>query len=350
VTAKFTPKGIATGIGSLPHLNPEEAVALVMESLPAFPFWPQLPKLSHLEGMTLQYAPGLPGLVEEGESCHMDTGDRGVGELDSFYGLVLGGAIDSFALKGDRAKGFAPFLEALNDAQKGSVKFIKGHVTGPVTLASALKDSRGREIVNDESFREAVSAQLAMNARWQIRKLRVFGAPVIIFLDEPVMEVFGSAYSTLDSETVLALWNPVLDAIREEEGISGIHCCGNTDWALLFEAGTDIVNFDAYNFMDKMTLYAAEAARFMEGGGALAWGIVPTSAEIKGESLDTLSERLEAGLAAFEAAGVDPALLRRQCLLTPSCGMGSLTVEETEMVFARLRELSDKYMRLWENL
>ncbi|PLX39798.1 MAG: hypothetical protein C0608_10995 [Deltaproteobacteria bacterium] len=348
--AKFTPKGIATGIGSLPHLDPDEAVGLVMESLPAFPFWPQLPKLSHLEGMTLQYAPGLPGLLCEGESCHIDTGDRGVGELDAFYGRVLEGDTASFALQYERAQGFKPFLEALGGREKGSVRFVKGHVTGPVTLASALKDSAGREIVTDESFREAVSAQLAMNARWQIRELGRFGAPVIIFLDEPVMEVFGSAYSTLDRETVIALWSPVLDAIREEGGISGIHCCGNTDWGFLFESGTDIVNFDAYNFMEKMTLYSGEAEKFIENGGALAWGIVPTSDEVRGETLESLSARLDEGIKAFEAAGVAPELLRRQCLLTPSCGMGSLTVEETKMVFDRLGELSLKYMRLWENL
>ena len=46
---------LATGIGSLPHQDPEEAVRLVLEVFPEFPFWPQLPRRSLEERMTRQF-------------------------------------------------------------------------------------------------------------------------------------------------------------------------------------------------------------------------------------------------------------------------------------------------------
>ena len=44
---EFTPCGMATGIGSLPHTDPAEAVNVLLERLEDAPFWPQLPRLSY---------------------------------------------------------------------------------------------------------------------------------------------------------------------------------------------------------------------------------------------------------------------------------------------------------------
>ena len=71
-------------------------------------------------------------------------------------------------------------------------------------------------------------------------------------------------------------------------------------------------------------------------GGALAWGIVPTSEEARGETPESLLTKMEVGMKRFEEAGVDGDLLRRQCVITPSCGMGSLSVELTEYILELL--------------
>lgn len=342
VTNHFAPAGLATGIGSLPHTDPQAAVAAVLQYVDQCPFWPQLPKLSHLEGMAPQYAPGIPGLVEEGESERVDT-EAGLEALGPFYEAVMAGEAWRFGLDPERARGFAPFEVALENGKAAGARYVKGHITGPVTMAAALKDGEGREITHNEPFREAVANHLAMNARWQVERLSQFGKPVIIFLDEPVMEVYGSAYSTLDRETVESLWVPVLEAIRVAGGLSGIHCCGNTDWGLLMECGTDIVNFDAYHFLDKFTLYADQAQLFMENGGALAWGVVPTDDNAWDETPERLLARIDEGMGRFAGQGVPLELLRRQCVITPSCGMGSLSVELTEKIFELLNGTSEMF-------
>jgi methionine synthase II (cobalamin-independent) len=334
---------MATGIGSLPHINPEDAVKVLLERLEEAPFWPQLPMLGPQEGMTMQYTPGLPGLMEDDDSAVIDTGEKGQNELAGFYEKALSEELGGFALSPARAVGFYAFMDELEKRGGTDSTFIKGHITGPVTLTSALKDLSGRDITYDETFREAVATQLAKNALWQIAQLEKFGKPIIIFLDEPVVEVFGSAYSSLSLETMIEMWTPSLEAISGAGALSGIHCCGNTDWGVLMRSGTDMVSFDAYHFLDKMLLYADEATTFMEGGGALAWGIVPTSEEARAETPASLMARIEEGLKAFEQAGVDGGLLRRQCVITPSCGMGSLPVELAEYILELLAETSKLY-------
>lgn len=336
---------MATGIGSLPYQDPAAAVAAVLDRLPAFPFWPQLPRRTPLEGMTLQYLEGFPALRArcDGPDPIVDTSSGGLEELEGFWSRILEGDGEAFALSPERASGFYAFEETLGKDPPAGLRFVKGHVTGPVTLATSLKDQEGREVLHDPAWAEAVGAHVAQKAVWQARRLQRFGVPVMIFLDEPVMEVYGSAYSTLSRDAVLALWAPVLTGLRGLGALSGIHCCGNTDWALLCEAGTDVVNFDAYHYLEKLLLYPAELSAFLAGGGALAWGIVPTSDEARGETIETLGARLDAALAALAAEGVDEGLLRRQTLLTPSCGMGSLDCGLAEGVLELLAGVAQRF-------
>lgn len=327
----------------MPHPDAASAVAFVLHHLPEFPFWPQLPRRTPLEGMTLQYTRGFPSLVPAaaGRDPQVDTGPEGADSLTAFYEAALRGDPEPFALPPERAEGFFAFEEALGRARPAGLQYVKGHVTGPVTLASSLKDRAGRELLYDDTYREALAAFLALSIRWQVRRLARWGAPVVLFLDEPAMEVFGSAYSSaLTPDLVRSLWDPCLAAVREEGALSGIHCCGNTDWGFLFASGVDIVNFDAFAFLDRMLLYPEAAGRFLAEGGALAWGLVPTSDAARGQTADGLTARLEDGLARFAAAGIDPDLLRRQCLLTPSCGMGSLDPDLAERIAGLLTEVS----------
>lgn len=342
--AAFEPRGLPTGIGSLPHEDPREAVGLIFELLPATPFWPQLPRRSPLEGMTLQYLKGFPGLRQPagGGDPHVETGEEGAAELEPFYAKVLAGDVESFSLDPGRAAGFGAFEEAMARRAGPAPRFVKGHVTGPVTLASSLRDPRGREILYDDTFREALAAFVAQSIRWQVRRLAAHHVPVVLFLDEPVMEVFGSAYSAaLTEELVASLWAPCLEAAREEGALSGIHCCGNTDWGLLFRSGTDIVNFDAWHFLDRMLLYPSEVAGFLGGGGILAWGIVPTTREAAGLEAGALLAKLREGMERLAAAGVNADLLRRRCLVTPSCGMGSLEPQLAGRILSLLVEVSE---------
>jgi len=337
------PKGMATGIGSLPHLDPVKAVGAVLSHLTEAPFWPQLPRLGPQEGMTLQYLAGFPALGMVNGSPVVDTGEEGQGELAEFYREIVEGDLEAFALPEERARGYWAFEGALKAGRANGARFLKGHVTGPVTLASSLKDRAGRELTYDDNFREVVGEHIAASALWQVERLGRFGKDVIIFLDEPGMEVFGSAFSSLDGEMVLKLWQPALDKIAHAGALSGIHCCGNTDWTLLLQSDADIINFDAYQYLERLALYPLAVSNFLERGGVLAWGIVPSDERAEGETTDSLLEKLEKGMELFVSRGVDAALLRRRSIITPSCGMGSLQIGLSERVLELVADVCLKF-------
>lgn len=71
---------------------------------------------------------------------------------------------------------------------------------------------------------------MIMNAPWQIQQLKNVSELVLLFVDEPYMASFGSAYINLSREQVIAWLDGVYEALHAEGAITGMHCCGNADW------------------------------------------------------------------------------------------------------------------------
>jgi hypothetical protein len=212
-----------------------------------------------------------------------------------------------------------------------------------VTFAASVKDRDGRNLFTYPDFCEAFVKALAIRGLWQVRHLSKSGKKPILFLDEPYLAGYGSAFTPIQRHEVVAMIKEVVDYVRERsEAIIGIHCCGNTDWSMIFEVGPDIVSFDAFSYLDYFLLYPSELRHFMETGGAIAWGIVPTFGFTGRETIDDLSRRLQEGLGKIYALGLDPELVARRSLLTPACGMGTMEPASAERVLTLLRGLSER--------
>jgi len=338
---------IATGIGSLPMADPEEAVRLSLMYLSEAPIWPQLPQRSFLEHMDAQYSESLPGLVvdEEKKKVSFDTSGDLMPELERFYERYIEKDYGFFRITEAYAAAFPVFIRALRKGLPENMRYVKGQITGPLTAGLFFKDEAGRDIIHNETLFDAVVKGLAMKAAWQIRELEPFGKPVIIFIDEPVMETLGSGYSAVSSEMIPERLNEIIDTIHELGGIAGIHCCGNADWSMIFSTRVDIVNFDAYGYMDRVLLYPGDIKKFYARGGALAWGIVPTGMFTRDETAEMLISRLGEGMNRLEKEGIDRQAILGQCLITPSCGMGSLTPDKSVAILKLLREVSDRMQK-----
>ncbi len=327
-----------TGIGSLPFTDAAEAVGLVLETFD-IPFWPQLPKLGFRELMMPQYSEGMPGArVDEARGDVFIERDEEA--IQRFYETC--GPEAKIAISKDYAIGLHTFLKAIEGR---TFDFLKGHVTGPLTFTLSFKDSEGRPVYFDEELREISLMLLAAKARWQVDALGRAAGKVIVFIDEPLLSALGStSYLGVSNEEALRLLKDTSEAIRGSGGIPGIHCCGRADWPLVIESGADIINFDAYASADTLGIYPAEVTKFLEKGGILAWGIVPTTEDINRESEGSIIKRFNESME--DLSGKIPReLLRENIMLTPSCGTGSRTIEETKKIFRILKGLKKSVAR-----
>lgn len=323
-----------TGIGSLPHTDVEAAVELVLGSFD-IPFWPQLPRLGFRELMIPQYSEGMPGLrVDEARGDVSVVRDEE--EIRRFY--EASGEGFRVSISEDYARGLHAFLKRIEGR---SFDLLKGHITGPLTYTLGLQDGDGKPAYFDEELREIALMLLAAKARWQIDVLGKSAEEVIIFIDEPILSALGStSYVGVSDDEALRLLTQTAGAIREAGGIPGIHCCGRADWPLVLDSGVDILNFDAYEFAQTLGIYPAEVTSFLERGGIIAWGIVPTTDDIGRETGESIAERFGEAIDGLSER-IPEDLLLRNIMLTPSCGTGSRTVEETLKIFEILGELKE---------
>jgi methionine synthase II (cobalamin-independent) len=338
-------KFLATGIGSVPFLNVEDTCKSILETLPDIPFWPQFVKLSPLEDMTIQASQGLPFIqMNNGENSiyiHYDE-DSKDNELISFYEHFLSDDIDYFAVSPEYAAGLYKILELIAKTPENYGPYVKGQITGPITFAGTLKDINGRSALYNSEIMDTIVKGIAIKAFWVVNQISAIGKDAIIFVDEPYLSGFGSAFTPIQREEVVKSIKEVVDYVRSRSNaLIGTHCCGNTDWSMIIETGVDIVNFDAFEYMDYFLLYKDEIVKFLQDDGIIAWGIVPTVSFDGKESVDDLKKKLENGFKILDEWGLDRRDITRQSMLTPACGLGTLDQDKAQKVLELLSGLSE---------
>jgi hypothetical protein len=332
--SSIIPPFSTTGIGSTPHNNAQEACELIAASFD-IPFWPQLPHRSFRELMIPQYAEGMPFLRIDDSAEKIFIERDGSDDLDRFYEAHA--EMPGVAISEDHSAGVHAFIKTL--ARK--LNIVKGHVTGPLTFSLGLKDASGAPIYFDEEMREIASMLLQAKIRWQVETLKKLADNVIIFIDEPIFSAIGSSsYLGVTDDEILRLLSDSAAAIESAGGISGIHCCGKANWSMVIKSGLKILNFDAFDYFDTFAMYGSDIKAFLDGGGYIAWGIVPTSdaiASVSGEDIASLfKERLSK---LHDITKSD--LIYQQALITPSCGAGARTLSEAEKIFSICRSVKE---------
>jgi methionine synthase II (cobalamin-independent) len=99
---------------------------------------------------------------------------------------------------------------------------------------------------------------------------------------------------------------------------------------MLLETSIDIINFDSFSFADNFVLYSEAIEKFLKRGGIIAWGAVPTSEFRVNTDIKLVSGKLKDAMDKLVSRGVDKELLLKRAILTPACGMGSLSREIAE--------------------
>jgi methionine synthase II (cobalamin-independent) len=292
--------GVASSIGSLPHTDPRAAATFVLERQPRLPAAPSLPNRSGMERMVAQAAWGIDGIhvLPDGS---LELADP---LLDPRAPLTTAG------IDGEPFVGLRAFLGAV----AGRRTPIKLQLTGPVTLGIALLNlgvPAARAFAVAGSAVRARACTLVAAAQETAPM-----APLVVFVDEPGLTAAMHKDFPVEPNRTIDLVSSAL-ATLEPHAMTGLHCCGLADWPVVLQAGAQILSLP---LECGAVEHAGALGAFLDGGGHIAWGVVPTTGPL-GSTPERLWQHLSAEWCALVQGGCDPVLLREQAFITPACGL-----------------------------
>jgi len=319
-TARLFVGGTATGVGSLPHRNAYEAAEFALRITPELPCIPTLPKRSPAEGMIAQAVVGISGIS--------------LGQYGSL--LVDADRIDpAAAVITDFDHGAYAGLRAFLDVAQGYEGPVKWQFTGPVTLGLALLRSGVPAKVAFEVAKKTVRSHVA--AIHELVQAELPKSLQLVFIDEPDLSLLMDESFPIAPEPAVDLMSGAL-AIIESGATMGVHSCSTVDPGVLTATGPAILSIPVSS---RLADHAGAIAGFLERGGVIAWGVVPTSGPVMA-SAERSWKKLDSLWCDLVQNGCDALKLRQQSLVTPACGLANHTETTAEIVYAQVRVIGER--------
>ena len=322
-----------TAMAVMPHRDVERAlqVALSLD----IPFWPQLPKVSYYEDMYVQASEHFPGIVLDLEKRTLRFS---VEKFVDEYEETLRHSEDPeyFEISETYSAVYHRFLQF---DLAGRIA-IRGQLEGPISFGMNVLDQDGRPILFDDSIRPLLLEIMAKRANVQLNRLKKRNANAFMYIDEPGLQFLFSAMSGYSDQAAKGDLDTFFSRIERPRGI---HLCGNPDWDFLLGLDLDILSLDVYTNGEIFASYARSIAKFLDRGGVICWGIVPTNFEpFEKERLDSLGRMLTEVWDILQQKGIDREFLLSRSLLSPAtCCLVNLDGEKTvEKAFGTVKELS----------
>ncbi len=335
MASKIPGRLLTTAMAVMPHTDVARALEMAL-SLDV-PFWPQLPRYNYYEDMYVQAAENFPGIV-------LDLGKR-----------TLRFSIDKFTAEFENAllnfenPDFFDISETYSAVYHRFLQFdladrpaIRGQLEGPVSLGFNVLDQDERPILFDDTVRPFMFEFMANRLNVQLARLKTRNANAFMFVDEPGLQFLFSAmsgYNDIKAKADLDQFFARVDRPR------GIHLCGNPDWDFLLNLDLDVLSLDVYTNAEVFSAYVKSIQRFLERGGVIVWGIVPTGFEtFAREDVPGIVQRLEGIWKVLWSKGVDRELLISQAMLSPAtCCLVNPDKERTvERAFAAIKEVAER--------
>ena len=300
---------LTTAMGVMPHTDVDAALNLALSL--DIPFWPQLALYNYYEDMYVQASENFPGII-------LDLKKRTLRfSTEKFYQelelTMSNWENDDFF---DISEKYSVVYHKFLNLDLTKYIAIRGQMEGPISFGFYIKDENDRPILFNDEIRPFMFEFMAKRVNVQLKRLKEKNKNAFMFIDEPGLQFLFSAlsgysdvFAKQDIENLLSM----IDRPR------GIHLCGNPDWDFLFGFDMDIISIDIHTNQKVIPLYGNSIKNFIERGGVIVWGIVPTNFEpfVK-ENLDSLKNLLKKIWDIVIKAGVDEEQLLSQSLLSPA--------------------------------
>jgi hypothetical protein len=324
---------LTTAMAVMPHRDVERALrwALSLD----IPFWPQLPKLSYYEDMYVQASEHFPGILVDLEKRTLRFSlEKFIDEFEETMGHFQ--EAEYFDISETYSVVYHRFLQMDLSGRAA----IRGQLEGPISFGMNVLDQNGRPILFDDSVRPFMLEVMAKRVNVQLHRLLRLNANAFMYIDEPGLQFLFSALSGYGDQAAKKDLENFFSLIERPRGI---HLCGNPDWDFLLNLDLDILSLDVYTNGEIFASYAPSIKKFLDRGGVLSFGIVPTNFEpFAKEDGASLERRLIGIWNLLQQRGIDLEFLLSRSLLSPAtCCLvnpdGEKTVEEA---FRAVHELS----------
>ncbi|MFZ0242591.1 MAG: hypothetical protein WAL90_13175 [Desulfobacterales bacterium] len=300
---------LTTAMAVMPHTDVPRALEMAL-SLDV-PFWPQLPNLSYTEDMYVQAAEHFPGIVLSMEKRTLRFSmDKFAEELEE---ALLRFEDPTFF---DVSETYSAVYHRFLSLDLKDRPAIRGQLEGPISFGFNILDQDDRPILFDDTVRPFMLDFMARRLNVQLARLKQRNDNAFMFVDEPGLQFLFSAlagYGDLKAKGDLDQFFAQVDRPR------GIHLCGNPDWDFLLNLDLDVLSLDVYTNAEIFSSYAAAIKKFLDRGGIIVWGIVPTGFEAFGqEEIPSLIRRLEDVWKILWSKGIDRELLIARGMISPA--------------------------------
>ncbi|MGA4507342.1 hypothetical protein ACQB6R_06470 [Propionibacteriaceae bacterium G1746] len=310
---------IPAGIGSLPGDDLGAAVRMLSEATPDVVAVPELP----------------------GRGVGADMIGR-TGAMLSGLGLDLQPAgwrlVDHEARDQRRARALLRRdLDDLEEHLQGFAGVAKFAVAGPWTMAALVERPRGDKVLGDFGARRELAASLAAGVGELLADMgrRLPQVTWWAQLDEPMLRpVLAGQVATasalhrhrrVDATDAAA----ALDLFADVAGVVGVHWCGAADVDVMRRTRLSAA---AVDIAALATADLDDLSAWLESGRRVWWGTVPTANPDVLEPVDRSADRL---FRLFRTLELDPAVLLRDALVTPACGLGLWSPSVARQVLER---------------
>ena len=319
----------ATGIGSLPGVNADEATRIVAGELADLPHVVELPERGPGADMIGRTMAMLAGVAPDLSVETTPVGWR----FSAAPGRVM-----------QRARSWlAEDLDAAEQYYAGS-SVVKTQVCGPWTLAAGVELRNGERAVRDFGACREIAAALADAVDGHVRDVmrRIPGAQVIVQVDEPslpavlaggISTASGIAtYRAVDAPVAQGHLAAVCESIRDVGVIGWAHCCAaRPPIQLLRHAGFTGIEVPIHTEGVEESL-----GQSLDQGATLALGVVNPLA-MSGDQRD--ASRAASGiLRQLSRWGFTHESVADTVVLTPTCGLAGAAPEQVRAIYRSLRE------------
>ncbi|MCK5696215.1 MAG: hypothetical protein KAH62_06410 [Desulfobacula sp.] len=324
---------LTTAMAVMPHTDVHQALKAAL-SLDV-PYWPQLPNYSYYEDMYVQAAEHFPGIVLNMEHKTVRFSmDKFIEEFEETMAHFE--EPEYF----DVSKTYSVVYHRFLDLDLSDRPAIRGQLEGPVSFGFNILDQDDRPILFDDTIRPFMFEFMAKRINTQLNRLKNINANAFMFIDEPGLQFIFSAMSSYGEQKAK---NDLDEFFFMIDSPRGIHLCGNPDWDFLLGLDMDIFSLDVYSNAEIFASYASSIKSFLNKGGILVWGIIPTGFEtFEKENLDFLGFKLNNIWKALGKKGIDIDQIVRNNMLSPAicCLVNQDKAKTVEKAFQMTRNLS----------